>query len=150
MKKIYYKIELRMGEWYSEEIDDEEMDNVGLICNEEYNNRTSIGEKFYYSDGYVILEDSNLNGFLSNDLISGYITEKEISIEVLEDNIEISYSEFFNKFNFIELPGEYLLQCRDVQYRFGIIKFINKINSLQEQAIIEEEYKRVKEIHLIP
>ena len=67
MKKLYYKIELRMGEWLLEDKDfsDKEVDMEDIV-----------GELFYYSDGYIIIEDEVITGFLSNDLITGNIGKR--------------------------------------------------------------------------
>ena len=125
MKKLYYKIELRMGEWLLEDKD---------FSVKEVDMEDIVGELFYYSDGYVIIEDEVITGFLSNDLITGNLSENEIFIEILEDDEEIlKYSSFEEKFDFIELPGEYALTCQDVEENpelenyFAIIKFIKKI-----------------------
>ena len=148
MKKLYYKIELRMGEWLLEEKDfsDKEVDMEDIA-----------GELFYYSDGYIIIEDEVITGFLSNDLITGNISKNEIFIEILEDDEEIlKYSSFEEKFDFIELPGEYALTRQDVEENpelenyFAIIKFIKKIEDASKQQKINETLKEVKKIYSIP
>ena len=104
MKKSYYKIELRMGEWILEEDQD-----VG-------SKEEKVEELFYYSDGYIIVQDNIITGFLSNDLITGNLTENEIFIEILEnDQGRLKYSSFEKEFDFIELPGEYALIPQDIE-----------------------------------
>ena len=148
MKKLYYKIELRMGEWLLEDKD---------FSVKEVDMEDIVGELFYYSDGYVIIEDEVITGFLSNDLITGNISKNEIFIEILEDDEEIlKYSSFEEKFDFIELPGEYALTCQDVEENpelknyFAIIKFIKKIEDASKQQKINETLKEVKKIYSIP
>lgn len=145
MKRLYYKIELRMGEWVSEE--DHEVDFE----------KEMVGELFYYSDGYIIIEDKIITGFLSNDLITGNLTEDEIFIEILEDDEKsLKYSSFDNEFDFIELPGEYALTRQDIgdipelQNHFAIINFIARVGESEKQKEIEEELNRVKKIYSIP
>ena len=148
MKKLYYKIELRMGEWLLEDKD---------FSVKEVDMEDIVGELFYYSDGYVIIEDEVITGFLSNDLITGNLSENEIFIEILEDDEEIlKYSSFEEKFDFIELPGEYVLTRQDVEENpelknyFAIIKFIKKIEDASKQQKINETLKEVKKIYSIP
>ena len=148
MKKLYYKIELRMGEWLLEDKD---------FSVKEVDMEDIVGELFYYSDGYVIIEDEVITGFLSNDLITGNISKNEIFIEILEDDEEIlKYSSFEEKFDFIELPGEYALTRQDVEENpelknyFAIIKFIKKIEDASKQQKINETLKEVKKIYSIP
>ena len=143
MEKIYYKIELRMGEWI------EENDEVDF-------KKEIFGELFYYSDGYIIIEDKIITGFLSNDLIMGELTENEIFIEILEDYENgLKYNSFREEFDFIKLPGEYALEYHteenpELQNCFAIINFITRIKDSAKQKEIEEELKRVKRIYSIP
>lgn len=148
MEKLYYKIELRMGEWILDAKDstDKKVDMKDIV-----------GELFYYSDGYVIIEDKIITGFLSNDLIIGNLTETEIFIEILEkDKEHLLYSSFANEFDFIELPNSYLLERQDieedpeVENHFAIIKFIKKVEDVHEQQKIHETLKEVKKIYSIP
>lgn len=161
--KTYYKIELRIGEWILEEDDYDEIfyekDKNGLsgaienkrkTFNTMQDSKDLIEELFYYSDGYVIIEDCNLDGFLTNDLIMGNINDKQISIEILKDSIENYYSEFFNEFDFVELPGKYLVKSMEQENKFAVIDFIEKINDSALQQNIEEQFKNVKKIHLMP
>ena len=144
MKKLYYKIELRMGEW---------------IFDTEDRNREieeKVGELFYFSDGYIIMENNIITGFLSNDLITGDITESEIFIEILEDSEEeILYSSFANEFDSIMFPGKYLLIRQDIEEnpelrnQFAIINFIEKIRDESKQKQIKEQFEKVKEIYPI-
>ena len=55
MKKLYYKIELRI-----ERMDDSNKKEDDWIK--------------YYSTGYVIIDNGNIEGYLTMDLISGIIT----------------------------------------------------------------------------
>lgn len=116
-----------------------------------------VGELFYYSDGYIIIEDEVITGFLSNDLITGNISKNEIFIEILEK---------------VELPGKYALTRQDekilkissfgdeferdveenpeLENYFAIIKFIKKIEDASKQQKINETLKEVKKIYSIP
>lgn len=148
MEKLYYKIELRMGEWYLE-TEEKKIKKINL--------EDIVVKTFYYSDGYLILEDGIITGFLSNDLITGNITENEIFIEILEDEEEcIQYSSFANEFDCIEFPGKYLLIRQDtekdpeVKNQFAIINFSEKIKNVSKQKEIEAELKCVKKIYSIP
>lgn len=137
-----------MGEWLLEEKDfsDKEVDMEDIV-----------GELFYYSDGYIIIEDEVITGFLSNDLITGNISKNEIFIEILEK---------------VELPGKYALTRQDekilkissfgdeferdveenpeLENYFAIIKFIKKIEDASKQQKINETLKEVKKIYSIP
>ena len=134
-----------MGEWIPEQ-------NQGLDFEEEM-----IGELFYYSDGYIIIEDEVITGFLSNDLITGNLSENEIFIEILEDDEEVlKYSSFGSKFESVELHGKYALTRQDIEEiqelenHFAIINFIANVVELKKQKEIEEELNRVKKIYSIP
>ena len=148
MKKLYYKIELRMGEWLLEDKDfsDKEVDMEDIV-----------GELFYYSDGYIIIEDEVITGFLSNDLITGNLSKNEIFIEILEkDESILQYSSYGDEFERVELPGKYALTRQDVEENpelenyFAIIKFIKKIEDASKQQKINETLKEVKKIYSIP
>ena len=136
MKKLYYKIELRIGEWvlYEEE-------------NEEY------GELYYFSDGYMIFTDDSFEGYLTNDILFGDIGENnELYLELLDfdEEEQLQFLSFSGHVEDIELPGAYTLIGLSEQEKFAAIKFVEPIKDFSKQEKIEKELERVKQIYFIP
>ena len=133
MKKIYYKIELRIGEWVLHEEDVE------------------YGELYYFSDGYMIFTGNSLEGYLTNDILYGDIGENhELYFELLDYDDEKKFLSFSGHFEDIELPGAYTLACLSEHGKFGAIKFVEKVKDSVKKKEIEQELKRVKQIYSIP
>ena len=134
MKKLYYKIELRIGEWVLSEED-----------NEEY------GELYYFSDGYMIFTDDSFEGYLTNDMLFGDIGKNnELYLELLNFDNEEQFLSFSGHFEDIELPGAYALAGLSEQDKFAFFKVTKRVKDSSEQKEIEKELERVKQIYFIP
>lgn len=134
MKKLYYKIELRIGKWVLYEEDDEE-----------------YGELYYFSDGYMIFTDDSFEGYLTNDFLFGDIGENnELYLELLNFDNEKQFLSFSGHFEDIELPGAYALAGLSDQKKFATIKFVELVKDSSKQEEIEKELQRVKQIYFIP
>ncbi len=133
MKKIYYKIELRIGEWVLHEEDVE------------------YGELYYFSDGYMIFTDDSFEGYLTNDALFGEIGENnELYLELLDFDNKKQFLSFSGHFEDIELPGAYALAGLSDQKKFAAIKFVELVKDSSKQEEIEKELERVKQIYFIP
>ncbi len=133
MKKLYYKIELRI----------ERMDA--------FNRREDDWIK-YYSTGYVIIDNGNIEGYLTMDLISGIISNSErIHIQLIEhnENKEDKFHTFSGVCEDLELPGEYELEEDQNPNIFAEILFIESVKKVAKQKKIRQELKRVKTLHPI-
>ena len=137
MKKLYYEIELRIGEW-----------SIYEDAFKEY------GDLYYFSEGYIILENDCFEGFLANDIMLGEIDKNnetdELYIELLDYNIDEEFMSFSGQLESVEFPGSYILAGLSECQKFAAIKFIKSIIDPFKQKSIEEELKRVKKIHTIP
>ena len=135
MKKLYYKIELRMGEWVLYDDDDE----------------NEYGELYYFSDGYMIFTDDSFEGYLTNDVLFGDIGENhELYLELLDFDDEKQFLSFSGYFEYIELPGAYALAGLSDQKKFAAIKFVELVKDSSKQEEIDKELQRVKQIYFIP
>ncbi len=133
MKKLYYKIELRI-----KRID---------VCNVKENDWTS-----YVSDGYAIIDGNTIKGFLTNDLIEGIISNYEsMHIQLIEykENEKDNFFTFSNFSRLIEFPNEYYLEEDQNKNISAIICFIKKEENVLRQKRIEEILKSVKALHQI-
>lgn len=131
MKKLYYKIELRI----------KRMD----VCNVKENDWTS-----YVSDGYAIIDGNTIKGFLTNDLIEGIISNYEsMHIQLIEhkENEKDNFFTFSNFSGLIEFPNEYYLEEDQNKNISAIIRFIKKEENVLRQKRIEEILKSVKALH---
>lgn len=133
MKKLYYKIELRI-----ERMDDSNKKEDDWIK--------------YYSTGYVIIDNGNIEGYLTRDLISGIISNSgRIHIQLIEhnENRKDKFHTFSSVCEDLELPGEYELEEDQNSNIFAKIFFIESVKKVEKQKKIREELKRVKALHPI-
>lgn len=133
MKKLYYKIELRIGEWVL------------------YEENVEYGELYYFSDGYMIFTEDSFEGYLTNDILFGDIGENhELYLELLDFDDEKQFLSFSGHFEDIELPGAYTLAEVSSRKKFSTIKFVELVKDSSKQEEIEKELERVKQIYSIP
>lgn len=147
-KKLYYKIELRLGNFES-----------GI----DYEDDPS--QKFYYSDGYIVLEGNSFTGFLTKDLIVGSI-DKNIMLIELSDLDGNHYTFYDEMEDLILLPERYILLGKganslkvllaDLGFNIGNpkqeifwadINFIESVEDRKEQQEIENELKDTKDFY---
>lgn len=131
MKKLYYKIELRI-----ERMDDSNKKEDDWIK--------------YYSTGYVIIDNGNIEGYLTRDLISGIISNSgRIHIQLIEhnENRKDKFNTFSSVCEDLELPGEYELEENQNPSISAKIFFVKPEKEVTKQKIIEEELKQVKMMH---
>lgn len=132
MKKLFYKIELRLGSMYSDPIgvEHEEID--------------------YYSDGYIVIIGDSFEGYLTDDYIKGKLLENEIEIKVYREKKTASFG--ISSEDIIEISEDigYFLISNDNDYDFAYIDFIQKVNNKSKQAEIEKNIVKVKETRMIP
>ena len=136
MKKLYYKIELRIGEWVLYDDDENE-----------------YGELYYFNEGYMIFTDDSFEGYLTNDVVFGDIWENnELYLELLDfdEEEQLQFLSFSGHFEDIELPGAYTLIGLSEQEKFAAIKFVEPVKNSSKQEEIEKELERVKQIYFIP
>lgn len=128
MKKLYYKIELRIGK------------------------KGNKKEKdfFYYSDGYIILENNTFEGFLTYDIITGKIDDNELSINIVNYDKNEESTSYSDEFDSITFPELYRLLSVDDIRTFVEINFDKKITDKEEQKNIEREINIVRGLHSNP
>lgn len=136
MKRLYYKLEMRMG-----------------IIFKEYESNDLLVENFYYSDGYCIIEDGKIIGFLTDDLFKAAFTKRNFAMELLysdydlDENGELSKERL--KYNFsanlnekFELPSEVILACKHEESNENILitlDFLSKVTDVNKQNRIYED-----------
>lgn len=128
MKKLYYKIYVRIGK-----------------CN---------GKKekdfFYFSDGYIVIENNAFEGFLTYDIITGKIDDNKLLINIVNYDKNEESTSYSDEFDSITFPELYRLLCDDDIGTFMEINFAEKITDIEEHKKIEEEITAVRKIHPIP
>lgn len=128
MKKLYYKIYVRIGEYDSEK----------------------GGNFFYYSDGYIIIKNNAFEGFLTYDIITGKIDDNKLSISIANYNKNKESTNYSDEFESITFPELYRLHCDDDKWTFIEINFNERITDIKEHKKIEHEISIVKSLHTIP
>lgn len=138
MKKLFYKIEMRIGNAF---VDEETSDII-------------IGENFYYSDGNCIIEDGKIAGYFTNDLFKAVFNEKNFAMSmILYDDYtnEDSYEKYTFKANLneeIEFPSQLVLvlvyQNGESDEKFLVtLDFLSKVTDITKQAEIKEDLAKV-------
>lgn len=139
MKKLFYKIEMRMGI---------------IFENEESGELTE--ERFYYSNGYCIIEDGEIKGILTDDLFRVIFTKTYISMEILlcdyafDENGEISKEKF--KYDFevklnqeAQFPCQFIFVCNcnetdeTDEKILTTLNFLSKVTDITKQKEIEDD-----------
>lgn len=139
MKKLFYKIEMRMGI---------------IFENEESGELTE--ERFYYSNGYCIIEDGEIKGILTDDLFRVIFTKTYISMEILlcdyafDENGEISKEKF--KYDFevklnqeVQFPCQFIFVCNcnetdeTDEKILTTLNFLSKVTDITKQKEIEDD-----------
>ena len=132
--KLYYKIELRILSLKGQRNDELDYET---IC---------------YNDGYIIIIDNEIKGFLTDDYIVGKISEKSLNLEVIS-NGTIQYLCLESNFQEeIIFPGEYYVHgsINSKEEILAKIKFVEKISNLSKIEDIDSHLNEVKEIYKIP
>ena len=132
MKKLYYTIELRISA--------------------DYKNRKEDDWIQYYNHGYIIINNGNIEGYLTNDLLSGIISNSgKIHVQLVENKEKMKdvYYSFSSICEDLEFPGEYELEENQNPNIFAKIFFIKSEKEVTRQKLIEEKLKQVKMLHQI-
>ena len=132
MKKLYYTIELRISA--------------------DYKNRKEDDWIQYYNHGYIIINNGNIEGYLTNDLLSGIISNSgKIHVQLVENKEKMKdvYYSFSSICEDLKLPGEYELEENRNPNIFAKIFFIKSEKEVTIQKLIEEKLKQVKILHQI-
>lgn len=143
MKKLSYKIEMRMGI---------------IFENEESGELTE--ERFYYSNGYCIIEDGEIKGILTDDLFRAIFTKTYISMEILlcdyafDENGEISKEKF--KYDFevklnqeVQFPCQFIFVCNCNETDEKILTTLNFLSKVTDITKQKEIYDDLVEVGLI-
>ena len=143
MKKLFYKIEMRMGT---------------IFENEESGELTE--ERFYYSNGYCIIEDSEIKGILTDDLFRAIFTKTYISMGILlcdyafDENGEISKVKF--KYDFevklnqeVQFPCQFIFVCNCNETDEKILTTLNFLSKVTDITKQKEIYDDLVEVGLI-
>ncbi len=143
MKKLFYKIEMRMGI---------------IFENEESGELTE--ERFYYSNGYCIIEDGEIKGILTDDLFRAIFTKTYISMEILlcdyafDENGEISKEKF--KYDFevklnqeVQFPCQFIFVCNCNETDEKILTTLNFLSKVTDITKQKEIYDDLVEVGLI-
>lgn len=139
MGKIYYKIKLRIAKIV-------QMTENG-----------TLGEMLYYSDGCIILENNQFEGFVTRDYICGEYDKKDLFVEMLYSHqiinsipvVEaeavkyISFSADLDKFY---LPDDYTLEVCENEDLVAEISFIEIERDPKEIDRIENELQKAKKV----
>ena len=134
MKKQYYKVEVRIGFLTSD---------YG-ICDSK-----NVEDLFYYSDGYIVMKETEFEGFLTLDLVKGSIVDKKISFELIDYN-NYEYLIFCTQLNTTNtLSQRYYLECPNEQEICAIVDILNKVEDSGEKKKIEAQIINTKKIHKI-
>ena len=143
MKELFYKIEMRMGI---------------IFENEESGELTE--ERFYYSNGYCIIEDGEIKGILTDDLFRAIFTKTYISMEILlcdyafDENGEISKEKF--KYDFevklnqeVQFPCQFIFVCNCNETDEKILTTLNFLSKVTDITKQKEIYDDLVEVGLI-
>ena len=143
MKKLFYKIEMRMGI---------------IFENEESGELTE--ERFYYSNGYCIIEDGEIKGILTDDLFRAIFTKTYISMGILlcdyafDENGEISKEKF--KYDFevklnqeVQFPCKFIFVCNCNETDEKILTTLNFLSKVTDITKQKEIYDDLVEVGLI-
>ena len=143
MKKLFYKIEMRMGI---------------IFENEESGELTE--ERFYYSNGYYIIEDGEIKGILTDDLFRAIFTKTYISMGILlcdyefDENGEISKEKF--KYDFevklnqeVQFPCQFIFVCNCNETDEEILTTLNFLSKVTDITKQKEIYDDLVEVGLI-
>lgn len=136
MERLYYKLEMRMGSIFK----DDESDEL-------------LVENFYYSDGYCIVENGEVVGFLTNDLFKAIFDKEKFIMEMLYSDYDldengdlaeenIGYTFKANLSEEFELPSKILLSCRNEENDEDILitlDFLSKVTDIDKQNEIYED-----------
>lgn len=117
MKKAYFKVVARFYE------------KTGIIGDNAYY------ECYCYNDGYVILENGKLKGYLSLDFLLGTFSDNELTIE-LQIYDDSSKHLFSNSIDSFELPNSFTLYSNNMAIELsfeGIIKDKEKQNEISSE-----------------
>ena len=136
MKTLFYKVEVRMGNIFI----DDESDEL-------------LVENFYYSDGYCMVGDGEIIGFLTNDLFRAVFTKRKFSMEIVylyydqdengeifEENINYTFSANLNEE--FELPAQIIIACEYEESNENILvtlDFLSKVTDVNKQNEIYED-----------
>ena len=117
MKKLYYKIELRIDRMDDFYIDEDDW----IQC---------------YNDGYIIINNDNIEGYLTNDLVFGIISNSErIHIQLIEhiERREDRFHTFSSICGDLEIPGKCELEEDQNPNIFAEIFFIEPVKKYQDR-----------------
>lgn len=136
MERLYYKLEMRMGSIFK----DDESDEL-------------LVENFYYSDGYCIIEDGKIKGFLTDDLFKAVFTKRKFAMEMLycdydwdengvlfKERLRYTFNAVLNEK--IELPAKIIFSHEYEDSNENILitlDFLSKVTDIDKQNEIYED-----------
>ncbi len=129
MKKIYYKVTIRIG-WLVAKMEDQ----IFYSC-------TS------YNTGYVMIENDEFVGFLSIDSFNGFYNGRALAVEIRDYNNKkfLLFSQVINEF---KLPGGFILESEfPDDDRICYLKFEEIVKNNEKQKEIEKETKEIQNLH---
>ena len=141
MKKLFYKIEMRMGI---------------IFENEESGELTE--ERFYYSNGYCIIEEGKIKGFFTDDLFQATFTQNTFFVEMIYNDYkfgekgEFSIEKFRISFGLsnmdeeIEFPSRYIFEYKQSEADEKVLitlDLLSKVTDITKQAEIKEDLAKV-------
>lgn len=143
MKRLFYKIEMRMGSIYTDE-------ESGELTE----------ERFYYSNGYCVIEDGEIKGFLTDDLFKATITQTTFSIDMLccdyESDENGKLSEEYFGYNFkvklnekVKFPSRFIFMCKYSETDENILIALDFLSEVTDISKQNEIYYDLVEVGLI-
>lgn len=144
MKKLFYKIEMRIGNAFVDE-------ETGEIT----------GENFYYSDGNCIIEDGKILGYFTNDLFKAVFDEQIFAMSMIlydyyqdEDGqlIKESSDEYTFKANLnrkMEFPSQLVFVCKEEEFDENFLITLNFLSKVTDITKQKEIYDDLVEVGLI-
>lgn len=131
MKKIYYKVTVRLGKW------------IGKTESED------IYAKYLYNEGYIILAENHFVGFLTLDHLEGHFTDNKLTIMMLDFNNSKKLSLFSVVTKDFYLPGSFLLKLEGDENVICKLSFDEIVKDKEEQNEVEENYKHIWQLYNI-
>lgn len=141
MKKLFYKIEMRMER---------------ILKDKETGKLTR--EKSYYSNGYCIIEEGKIKGFFTDDLFQATFTQNTFFVEMIYNDYKFGENGGFSiekfKFSFglsnmdekIEFPSRYIFEYKQSETDKKVLitlDFLSKVTDLNKQKEIKDDLEEV-------
>lgn len=142
MKKLFYKIEMRMERILKDKI-------TGELTR----------EKTYYSDGYCIIEKGRIKGFFTDDFFQATFTQNTFFVEMIYNDYKFGENGEFSKEKFkfsfglsnideeIGFSSRYIFEYKqqsEIDEKVLItLDFLSKVTDLTKQKEIKDDLVEV-------